>query len=202
MLRCYYLAFEGTPRGTGSRPPHEAPVIMTIPLAILAILAVGIGFLGFPPERGPFQEFLAPVFAAAGGAAHHVPGLLGPALAALSLAAVLTGAAFATECYLRDPARPGRLAARYPGLYRTLLAKYYVDEFYDRALVQPISRGSRWLWRRLDEGAIDGCVNGIGETLRGAGQRLRRIQSGYVMNYVLSFLAGIVALLGYLAFRG
>jgi NADH-quinone oxidoreductase subunit L len=77
-----------------------------------------------------------------------------------------------------------------------------VDELYDRALVQPIYRGSLWLWRRLDEAVIDGCVNEAGAIFRDAGQRLRRIQSGYVMNYVLSFLAGVVAILGYLAFRG
>src|SRR5512147_369447 len=58
MLRCYYLAFEGAPRAAAHHVPHESPRIMTVPLVILAVFAVGIGFLGFPPEHGPFQAFL------------------------------------------------------------------------------------------------------------------------------------------------
>ena len=202
MLRCYYLAFEGSPRATGHHHPHESPRVMTVPLIVLAVFAALIGFAGFPPEHGAFQEFLEPVFKAAGGAAHHAPALPALPLAVVSLAIALGGIALATQCYLRRPELPDRFAARYPGLYRLLWNKYYVDEFYDAAVVEPIRRGSLWLWQRFDEAVIDGCVNEAGEMFRDAGQILRRMQSGYVMNYVLSFLAGAVVILGYLAFRG
>jgi len=71
---------------------------------------------------------------------------------------------------------------------------------YDALVVEPIRRGSLWLWRRFDEPVIDGSVNGIGALIRVGSLALRRVQTGYVMSYVLSFIVGVVAILGYLAF--
>ncbi len=202
MLRCYCLAFEGFPRTAGHQHPHESPRVMTVPLVVLAVFATFIGFAGFPPEHGAFHAFLAPVFEAAGGSSHHAPAAGAVPLAVLSLAIALGGIGLALQCYLRRPELPDLFTARYPGLYRLLWNKYYVDECYDAAVVEPIRRGSLWLWQRFDEAVIDGCVNEAGEMFQDTGQILRRIQSGYVMNYVLSFLAGVVVILGYLAFRG
>jgi NADH-quinone oxidoreductase subunit L len=89
---------------------------------------------------------------------------------------------------------------RFPQAYRILLNKYYVDELYDALFVEPIRRGSFWLWRRFDDLVIDGSVNGVGAIVRVGSAVLRRVQTGYVMNYVLSFIVGVVAILGYLAF--
>jgi NADH-quinone oxidoreductase subunit L len=106
----------------------------------------------------------------------------------------------ATRFYLWRPDIPARLAGSYPGIYRVLLNKYYVDEMYDRLFVEPIHRAAVWLWRRFDEPVIDGSVNGLGAIVRVGSLLLRRIQTGYVGSYALSFIVGVVAILGYLAF--
>jgi NADH-quinone oxidoreductase subunit L len=102
--------------------------------------------------------------------------------------------------YAVRPALPGQWAARYPTVYRLLLNKYYVDEIYDALIVQPIKRGAVWLWRRFDEPVVDGSVNGLGSLVQIGSTLLRYLQTGYVMSYVLSFILGVVALLGYFAF--
>jgi NADH-quinone oxidoreductase subunit L len=99
-----------------------------------------------------------------------------------------------------DNPAPERLAARYPTAYRVLLRKYYVDELYDALFVEPIRRLAVWLWRRFDEPVVDGSVNGVGALVRAGSAALRRLQTGYVMSYVLSFVVGVVAILGYLTF--
>jgi len=201
MLRCYYLTFEGPfrVRGEAAHHVHESPRVMTGPLVILALFAAFVGFVGVPPEHGVYHQFVAPVFERAAAAAHHaaVPELL---MAAVSLAIALAGVAVATQFYLRRPEIPERLRATYPETYRVLLHKYYVDEMYDALVVEPIRNGSLWLWQRFDELVIDGSVNGLGALVRGGSGALRRIQTGYVMNYVLSFIIGVVVILGYLAF--
>jgi len=100
-----------------------------------------------------------------------------------------------------DNPAPERLAERYPTAYRVLLRKYYVDELYDALFVEPIHQLAVWLWRRFDEPVVDGSVNGVGALVRAGSAALRRLQTGYVMSYVLSFVVGVVAILGYLTFR-
>ena len=202
MLRCYYLAFEGSPRASAhGQHAHESPAVMTIPLVILAAFSIGVGFVGFPPEHGPYQRFVEVVFAVPGEvAAHAAP--LGSlvALALVSLLLAVGGVLVATWFYLWRPALPDRLAARFPGAYRVLYHKYYVDELYDALFVEPIRRGAVWLWRRFDEPVVDGSVNGVGSLVRMGSTVLRYLQTGYVMTYVLSFVLGVVVLLGYLTF--
>jgi NADH-quinone oxidoreductase subunit L len=198
MLRAYYLAFEGEARG-GTTHAHESPAVMAWPLLVLALFAAGVGFVGFPPGHGLLQGFLGPVF---GGdaSAHDSDGVV--ALAVLSLAAAAAGIAVATWLYRLRPELPARFAARYAWVYRMLWNKYYVDEAYDRLIVEPVRRGAVWLWRRIDEPVIDGSVNGVGALVQAASLLFRRLQTGYVMSYVLSFLAGVVLIVGYLALAG
>jgi NADH-quinone oxidoreductase subunit L len=193
MLRAYYLAFEGEARG--SRHAHESPAVMVGPLALLAVFAAVAGFVGVPPGHGVLHGFLGPVFGA--GEAHETGGAV--ALAAVSLAAALGGIAVATWLYRLRPDMPARLAARYAWVYRVVRNKYYVDEAYDRLFVQPILRASVWLWRRVDEPVVDGSVNGVGAIVEAASLLLRRLQTGFVMSYVVGFLAGVVVVVGYLA---
>jgi NADH-quinone oxidoreductase subunit L len=83
------------------------------------------------------------------------------------------------------------------GLHRLLLHKYYVDELYDRVIVKPLLALSHWCAASFDAGVIDGAVNGVASLVAGAATRLRRLQTGFVMNYALSMLVGVVALLGW-----
>jgi NADH-quinone oxidoreductase subunit L len=140
------------------------------------------------------------VFAAAGGAGAHEAPVGEVPMAIVSLAIAVAGIAAALLFYRWRPETPDRMVARYPGAYRVLLNKYYVDELYDALFVEPIRKGSVWLWQKFDELLIDGSVNGVGAVVRVGSAALRRVQTGYVMNYVLSFIVGVVAILGYLAF--
>jgi NADH-quinone oxidoreductase subunit L len=201
MLRCYWLAFEGPSRAADhGQHAHESPPVMTVPLAILAFFAVVVGFVGFPPEHGVYHVFVEPVFAAAGGRAVH-GALIGEALmAVLSLIIAGAGVFTAIRFYALRPELPDQWAARYPKAYRWLSHKYYVDELYDALFVEPIRRLAVWCWRSFDEPVVDGSVNGVGALVRTGSSVLRYLQTGYVMSYVLSFVVGVVAILGYLAF--
>jgi NADH-quinone oxidoreductase subunit L len=75
-----------------------------------------------------------------------------------------------------------------------------VDEWYDALFVQPIRQCAEWCWRRFDEPVVDGSVNGVGALVRAGSAVLRHLQTGYVMSYVLSFVVGVVVILGYLTF--
>ncbi|HEX8293946.1 MAG TPA: hypothetical protein VF570_19425, partial [Pyrinomonadaceae bacterium] len=80
--------------------------------------------------------------------------------------------------------------------------KYYVDEGYDAALINPIKAGSReGLWRFFDVGVIDGVVNGLGRGTAALGGVLRYLQAGFVRSYAAIILLGALAVLGYFAWN-
>jgi len=202
MLRCYYVVFEGRSRvdAQAAHHLHESPLVMTAPLVILAAFSAIVGFVGFPPEHGAYHRFVEPVFAAAKGAVPHAAPVGEVPMAVLSLAIAVAGVLVATRFYVWRPESPARMVERYPKAYQVLLDKYYVDEVYEALFVEPIRSGSVWLWRKFDDLVIDGSVNGVATVVRVGSLVLRRVQTGYVMNYVLSFIVGVVAILGYLAF--
>ena len=199
MGRLLFLTFLGRSRVDHevAHHVHESPPVMTVPLAILAVLAAGAGAWGLPGAHGSaIGRFLAPVLA--GGheaeAAHHGPAW---ALMAVSVAAALAGLLVAWEMYVRGRADLAKAGVPQNAIHRLLLNKYYVDELYDRAIVQPIFTLSRWCAEVFDAGVIDGAVNGVATVVEQAARRLRRYQTGFVMNYALSMLVGVVALLGW-----
>jgi NADH-quinone oxidoreductase subunit L len=84
---------------------------------------------------------------------------------------------------------------------RLLENKYYVDEIYDAAIVEPIKTGSReGLWKFFDVGVIDGIVNGLGRGVREVGALLRYVQPGFVRSYAAIILIGALAVVGYFAY--
>ncbi|HSC70013.1 MAG TPA: NADH-quinone oxidoreductase subunit L, partial [Candidatus Methylomirabilis sp.] len=195
MLRCYYVVFEGRSRVDvhATHHLHESPPVMTVPLLILAAFSAIVGFVGFPPEQGAYHRFVEPVFAAAKGAVPHAAPVGEVPMAVLSQAIALAGIMVALRFYWWRPETPARVVERYPKAYRVLLNKYFVDEAYEALFVEPIRSGSVWLWRKFDDRVIDGCVNGVAAVVRVGSLVLRRVQTGYVMNYVLSFIVGVVA---------
>jgi len=83
-----------------------------------------------------------------------------------------------------------------------LLGKYFVDELYDETVVQPIRKTSTaFLWRGMDAGLVDGTVNGVGLAVRGWSAILRRLQTGSVRAYAMSFFVGVVVIVGYYLWR-
>ena len=119
-------------------------------------------------------------------------------LMAVSSGVAIAGIGIAAYFWLRNRRAADTMAARFHGLYTLLLHKYYVDEVYDAAIVQPIKLLSTGgLWRGADAGLIDGAVNGVGQTVRGASGLLRRVQTGSVRTYAASLFLGVVLILGW-----
>src|SRR5215469_75596 len=148
VFRAIFLAFFGTYRGDGH--PHESPPVMTVPLAILALLSVAGGFMF------PVPQFLNAVFPPIKEAEDLT-------LMGFSVAAGVMGILVAYVMYVAKPALADFVAANMKGLYTLVYNKYFVDEVYDRMLVKPVVGGSRMLlWRAADVGLIDGIANGIG----------------------------------------
>ena len=104
-------------------------------------------------------------------------------------------------CSSRSPAA-NAVAARFAGLYRLLVHKYYVDEIYDATIVQPIKVVStEGLWRGFDVKVVDGAVNGAGYFVSGVSIVLRLLQNGSVKTYAASMFVGVVAVLAYYLWR-
>jgi NADH-quinone oxidoreductase subunit L len=122
-------------------------------------------------------------------------------LMALSILVALGGIFVAFHMYQRDPGIPERLAARLKNTYKLLLNKYYVDEIYNAAIVQPLIKISELLSDLFDMKGIDGMVNGVAWVVTTSGKGVRRIQTGFVQNYALFMGMGIIILLGYLLLK-
>ena len=182
--RMWWLAFWGKP--SPQRPvehPHEAPPVMLIPVAILAVLAVVGGFiqtraLGLGPSA--VSDFLEKVVTKP---AWEESG----AAVAIGLVTMVLGGLLFLAAYRMKP-----WTAYAPWAQRLLEHKYYFDEAYDAAFVRPLDSLADGGQRRVEQPVIDGAVVGTG-TLAAAGARgLGVTQSGYFRNYVLVFVAGAV----------
>ncbi len=195
-FRLVILAFYGTPRYTDEEVHHvhESPPSMLIPLIILAALSITAGYVGVPALLGggnQIEHYLEPVFgsdpAEAGEAEHATEALVMTA----SVGVGLLGLFLAYLFYVARPELPGRLAGSLPALYRLLTRKYYVDEFYDAAVVWPMVGTARnYLWKIVDVSVIDGGVDGAGHAVRSLAGGLRHMQTGHVRIYAGWILAG------------
>jgi NADH-quinone oxidoreductase subunit L len=124
------------------------------------------------------------------------------ALMGVSTLIAFLGIGLATLIWLRRPEVADRMAARFPGPYRLLLNKYYVDELYDATVVQPVKIVSEeGLWRGMDARLVDGAVNGTGQVVAGVSAVMRLLQTGSVKAYAASTLLGVVAILAYYLWR-
>jgi NADH-quinone oxidoreductase subunit L len=195
---------------------HDAPMAMAIVLILLAIGSVLAGYIGVPHALGGdnrIERFLHPAFvvaegaegagadlahAADGGEPGHADETLELTLMGVSTGIALLGIGLATFFFLKRRDRADRMAERFPGTHRLLLNKYYVDELYDAAIVQPIKQASTvGLWRGFDVGLVDGAVNGTGALVGGSSEVLRRLQTGSMRTYAASLFLGVVVILGY-----
>ena len=185
VFRAWFLAFTGTYRGHAH--PHESPLVMTGPLMILAVLSLGGGFINVP-------HWLEPMFAEKAE---------NPTLAWLSAVVGLGGIALAYVFYVAAPGLADSVANSAGGLYRLIYNKYFVDEAYNAAVIQPVINGSRTiLWKGVDAGLIDGTVNGIGTRAQGIGGILKLLQSGNIRSYAAWVVLGSVVVLLAIGFAG
>jgi NADH-quinone oxidoreductase subunit L len=203
MFRLLFLTFFGAQRFDEKHVHvHESPKNMLAPLVVLAILAVGGGWMAAPHFWGGanfFEQYLAPVFstapeptAAAAEASVGATELL-QALLGAPVIAGLIGFFFAWWFYIRSPKTPKKLATSLAALYKLLSGKYFVDELYAAVIVRPLVWISdKVLWHVVDESVIDGTVNNIARASRETGDRLRYASTGNIRTYAAWILVGAV----------
>ncbi|MCZ6801292.1 MAG: NADH-quinone oxidoreductase subunit L [Nitrospirae bacterium] len=225
MFRLTYLTFYGNSRVDPEveHHIHESPKIMTVPLMILAGLAVVGGFVGVPPEHGWFQGYLAPVATQIGVVPHEVSIGLLVGLGFFATVIALSGLALAHYLYKVVPNAADQMATKMPRAYTTLLNKYYVDELYDKVIVEPCKKlGMLWDW--LDRHILDEIVRGIchmtdvaaaaitwtekhviyaGLNVIGYGNHLtawawRKLQTGMVHHYAAVIVVGLFLLVHFI----
>jgi NADH-quinone oxidoreductase subunit L len=182
---------------------HDAPPAMACTLIVLAIGSVTAGWLGL---GGRFEHFLEPSFSTAGSVRLQpdvvAEGSIETTLMIVSVVVALAGIAAAAYFFLKNRAAADRMAETFSGAHRVLEHKYYVDEIYDAAIVQPVQIVSEdGLWKGVDVGVIDRVVNGVGGLVGGTGEVLRLFQSGSVRMYATSLFLGTVVILGYFLWR-
>jgi len=223
MFRLIFLTFFGPERLTpeARRHLHESPGIMVIPLQVLAVLAVIAGYVGLPHVLGGGAWFSRFIESSTGPHEVHLAAATEVLLMAISAGAALAGLVAAYFVYVLKGGAPARrLAERFRLAYRVLLNKYYVDSFYGQAIaggallagrvlswfddrvIDGLVNGSAACVRHVsavseafDSGVVDGAVNGVGFVHRRLSSGLTRLQSGYVYNYALSIVLGIVVLI-------
>jgi NADH-quinone oxidoreductase subunit L len=126
---------------------------------------------------------------------HHTTEVV---LMVVSTAVAVAGIWFAYIVWVKRRSIAENAARRFAPIHRLLLNKYYVDEIYDAALVQPIRVAStEGLWRGFDVKIIDGAVNGTATIVNSSAAWLRRLQTGSVKTYAGSVFVGVVAILAY-----
>lgn len=225
MFRLYALTFEGKARWSHDKHPpadrsrsvadipsadvgpYEAPIVMTVPLIMLALLSVVGGFVGIPQALGgnnAVDRWLEPVFADA-NAKLSLPAetshTLEYVLMGLSVAVATAGIYGAWVFYLKRLELVQKFSTSFAGVYKLLWNKYFVDEFYDKLVITPVVRGSeKLLWKVFDAGIIDGAVNGTAKLIGNLSSGLRRVQGGVVQNYAFVFVIGVVVVFGILVF--
>ncbi|HVU95953.1 MAG TPA: NADH-quinone oxidoreductase subunit L [Puia sp.] len=193
MFRLYATTFLGQFRGTHDQEHHlhESPGAITIPLWVLAILAVIGGFVGIPDSwmanGHRLGAFLSPVL---GENAHGLEVEKGTELMLVAVSVVLAviGSLAAGMRYGKKPE-----LGEPTGFGKVLANKWYVDEFYHAVIVRPLDLLAQFLVF-FDKNIVDGIVNGVGRLVQYGSRQLRLLQSGQVGGYVLLMVLGILIL--------
>ena len=180
VFRAIFMTFFGEYRGRAH--PHEAPIVMWLPLAILALLSFAGGFLFDVPR------YLSNMFQLGESEGSWI---LKAAAASVGAIGILVAYAF----YVVRPGLPEALARSMGGVYRIIYNKFYVDEIYETAVVEPVIKGSGVLLNVVDRGLIDGIVGAVASQIRGMGQVLKKMQSGNIRSYATWIVLGSVFVL-------
>ncbi len=179
MFRLYYNIFWGTDRHY-HHTPHEAPLVMTVPLMILAFGSIFAGYL-------PFHNL---VTSDGMGFESHIDWLI----AIPSVLIALLGIGIATVMYKKETAIPDKVAASFSFFYTWAHHKFYFDELYlfvtKKIIFNYISRPVAWFDRHI----VDGAMNGIANIIQFTSNAIKGFQSGRVQQYAFVFVGGVVAL--------
>ena len=204
MFRLVGLTFFGKPRYDSSVHPHESPSTMTIPLIILAVLSIFGGFIGLPHILGfnVLDHWLEPVFANSYSViqtwrpetVHAVSTeviLIIVSIIVAALSIFISFRRYSNQETFTDE----------KGLGKVLENKYYVDEVYDKTVVEPIFKMSDiFLWKIFDVKIIDGIVNGIANFSSRISFDWKKLQTGVIQDYGTFAVAGVVLIILYFLF--
>lgn len=208
-FRMYFLVFHGKPRfetahGHDAHVPHESPWVVTVPLVLLAIPSIIIGALAADSMiTGEYFKGVITVFAdrhpAMAALAEHWHGWVAMALhgfTSLPFWLMVAGIATAWYFYLVNPAIPARLQQTFKGIYTILENKYYLDRFNEWFFAGGARRLGSGLWKRGDQGLIDGLVvNGSARLVGWFSRVLRQGQTGFLNHYAIAMIIGLAFLL-------
>ena len=221
-FRMYFLVFHGKPRfetahghdahghdahghdGHGAHVPHESPWVVTVPLVLLAIPSIIIGAIAADSMiTGEYFKGVITVFAdrhpAMAALAEHWHGWVAMALhgfTSLPFWLMVAGIATAWYFYLVNPAIPARLQQTFKGIYTVLENKYYLDRFNEWFFAGGARRLGSGLWKRGDQGLIDGLVvNGSARLVGWFSRVLRQGQTGFLNHYAIAMIIGLAFLL-------
>ena len=221
-FRMYFMVFHGKERfdqnpdahhhgddhghGGEHHEPHESPWVVWVPLVLLAIPSVVIGFMTIDPVL--FGDlFKGAIFIEEGrheAMKELAEGFHGPVAMALhGLTAApfwlaLAGVALSWYMYLVNPALPAAIKRAFGPIYRLLDNKYYMDWFNENVIARATRALGTGLWKGGDQGVIDGAiVNGSWKLVGRVASVIRWVQSGYIYHYAFAMLLGVFVLMSY-----
>nr|MBP6851776.1 NADH-quinone oxidoreductase subunit L [Rhodoferax sp.] len=224
-FRMYFLVFHGKERFDQNpdahhgdhhghhdthHAPHESPWVVTVPLVLLAIPSVVIGFMTIGPMLfGDFFKGAIFVNAAAHpamlelGKIFHGPAQMAThALTTAPFWLAVAGVACSYYMYMVNPALPAAIQARVQPLYTLLENKYYLDWFNENVLARGARALGTGLWKGGDQAIIDGAlVNGSWKLVGLVSAVVRHFQSGYLYHYALTMILGVFVLMTYFVWR-
>ncbi|KTC94420.1 NADH-quinone oxidoreductase subunit L [Legionella erythra] len=209
-FRSFFMTFHGTPRMDKHTfdHVHESPAVVWLPLVILAIPSVIIGYILFMPMLYEVPTllgkslFVLPEHNVLEELSREVHSPLQAALHApwsLTFWLTLAGIAVAWLAYIAMPGIPAKLARSFSWIYSLLLNKYGFDSFNNKVVVAGSKALGRFFYNTGDQRLIDGLlVNGTGRTVRWFAQKGRGIQSGYLYHYATVMVLGLIVFLCWL----
>ncbi|AYB40753.1 NADH-quinone oxidoreductase subunit L [Brevibacillus laterosporus] len=195
MFRLYFLTFRGTPASEGAKKAYESPSVMTIPMLLLALLAIGAGFINLPNApvlgewlmSGSVGQFIIDKY---GEEAGHSALWLQIVAVIISL----FGIGLAYLIYGKKNLPNDIISEQLPWLYQLSYRKFYMDEIYTFVFIRPL-KGIGLAFNWLDYYIIGGLVRSIGGLTNMVGRLLSRLQSGQMQTYGFVVLLGLVVLM-------
>ncbi|MDI1471423.1 MAG: NADH-quinone oxidoreductase subunit L [Thermodesulfovibrio sp.] len=184
-FRIVFVAFHGKFRGTKEefKHVHESPSVMTIPLIVLAIGSILVGYFSVP-------HFLEPLLGESKLAISHEQKNI---VMVVSIIAGLLGITLAWYMYIAKPTIPEKLTNTFKGVYKVLWNKYYVDELYSLLFVKPtLWLSDKFIEKFTDIKIIEGIVNGVPALIYKIGSLIRPVQTGQLQQYAIFMILGII----------
>ena len=206
--RLIFLTFYGKPRGDAHTHDHahESPMVMLIPLAVLALGAIFAGMMWYDEFFGKTWEAWFGTALYANHDTNHVvhdAHYVADWVKASPFFAMLFGFLMAMWFYIWSPENPAKLAKQQHGLYQFFLNKWYFDELYDILFVRPAKWLGNFLWKKGDGAVIDGGINGLALGIIPAiTRKYQAMQSGYLFHYAFTMVIGVAVIVTWFALTG